>query len=361
MRWSILTRSAALGAALACFGWLVPWQAEAAACANPRQMDGFKTCADVAKAEQEGAVTFYTTDPEPGTAQVVAAFNKAFPKIKPAFIRLQAGNLYAKLSAERQAKSFQADVMAISEMTFATDLQKKGGYLQYNGPELAGYRKDFKSNPEGFWTWGALIVAGIAYNPKLVPANEVPQNWTDIFDVARFGGQLNVKLSTSGLQHGTWYKLKQLYGEQYWTKFADLKPRAFDSYVQQFDRMVNGQDKMVHGAQYSGYLQFKAKGAELGFVFPKDGLFVGQQIYGVMAEAPHPEAAKLFFDWVMGVPGQVAIQNAHFLSSPRSDVPPPPGGLPTGEMKLIFVEDWDDYLKTRPQFVREWDRMLGLR
>ena len=145
MRRSILTRSAALGAALACVGWLMPWRAESAACANPRQMTCFKTCADVAKAEQEGAVTFCTTDPEPGTAQVVAEFYKMFPKIKPAFIRLHAGNLYAKLSAERQTKSFFADVMAISEMTFATDLQKKGGYLLCGTPELAAYRPAFKS------------------------------------------------------------------------------------------------------------------------------------------------------------------------------------------------------------------------
>ena len=27
-------------------------------------MDGFKTCADVAKAEQEGALVVYSTDPE---------------------------------------------------------------------------------------------------------------------------------------------------------------------------------------------------------------------------------------------------------------------------------------------------------
>lgn len=360
MRQSIVTRSAAFGAALACVGWLMPWQAEAAACANPRQMTGFKTCADVAKAEQEGAVTFYTTDPEPGTAQVVAEFYKTFPKIKPAFIRLQAGNLYAKLSAERQAKSYLADVMAISEMTFTTDLQKKGGYLLYDSPELAAYRPAFKSKPEGYWTWGALIVAGIAYNPKLVPEAERPTNWDDAIH-PRFNGQINVKLSTSGLQHGVWYRLRQLYGEDFWQKFGEMKPRAFDSYVQQFDRMVNGQDKMVHGAQYSGYLQFKAKGADVGFIQPKDGMYVGQQIYGVIADAPHPEAAKLFFDWLMGIPGQVAIQNAHFLSSPRADTPPPPGGMTTGEMKLLFVEDWDDYLKSRPAFTREWDRMLGLR
>lgn len=360
MRRSTLTRSAALGAALACVSWLMPWQAEAAACANPRQMDGFKTCADVAKAEQEGAVTFYTTDPEPGTAQVMAEFQKAFPKIKTAFIRLQAGNLYAKLSAERQAKAHQADVMAISEYTFATDLQKKGGYLQYDSPELPAYRAAFQSQPAGYWTWGSLIVAGIAYNPKLVAPNEVPTNWDDAVN-PRFNGQINVKLSTSGLQHGMWYQLRKMYGEDFWQKFGEMKPRAFDSYVQQFDRMVNGQDKMVYSAQYSGYLQFKAKGADLGFVLPKDGMFAGQQIYGVIGDAPHPEAAKLLFDWLMGVPGQLSIQNAHFLSSPRADTPPPPGGIKTGDMKLIFIEDWDDYLKSRPVFTREWDRMLGLR
>ena len=360
MRASNILRSATIGLATILAGLILPGPAQAAACATPRQMDGFKTCADVAKAEAEGAITFYTTDPEAGSAQVVADFNKMFPKIKPAFIRLQAGNLYAKLSAERQAKSYMVDVMAISEMTFATDLQRKGGYLNYDSPELPAYRADFKSKPEGFWAWGSLIVAGIAYNPTLVPANEVPTNWTDMTN-PRWADVMNLKLSTSGLQHGTWYKLRQLYGNDYWPKIADNKPRAFDSYVQQFDRMVNGQDKIVHTAQYSGYLQFKAKGANLGFVFPKDGLFVGQQIYGVIADAPHPEAAKLFYDWVMGIPGQIAIQNAHFLSSPRTDTPPPPGGMATKDMKLLFIEDWDDYLKSRPAFVKDWDKMVGMR
>ena len=61
--------------------------------------------------------------------------------------------------------------------------------------------------------------------------------------------------------------LRRLYGDEYWTKFAALEPKAFDSYVQQFDRMVNGQDKVIHTAQYSGYLEFKAKGAPVEFVY----------------------------------------------------------------------------------------------
>jgi iron(III) transport system substrate-binding protein len=45
-----------------------PAMAEGAArlCEKPRQMDGFKTCADVDKAEAEGAFVLYSTDPEAG-------------------------------------------------------------------------------------------------------------------------------------------------------------------------------------------------------------------------------------------------------------------------------------------------------
>ena len=49
--------------------------------ASPRQMDGFKTCADVAKAESEAQLVVYSTDPEDGSERVLARFRKMFPKI----------------------------------------------------------------------------------------------------------------------------------------------------------------------------------------------------------------------------------------------------------------------------------------
>src|SRR5215468_3362584 len=69
-------------------------------CDKPRQMEGFKTCADVEKAEAEGAFVLYSTDPEAGQAKLVGALNKGLPKIQAKFFRLQAGALYAKLLSE---------------------------------------------------------------------------------------------------------------------------------------------------------------------------------------------------------------------------------------------------------------------
>jgi iron(III) transport system substrate-binding protein len=334
--------------------------AAAGGCASPTQMDGFKTCADLAKAEQEGAFVLYTTDPEAGTAKLLAAFNQGFPKIKTSFIRLQAGALFAKLMAERQAKSYLVDAMQISDLGFVLDLEKRKGYMQYVSPEMAAYKPEYKSSPEGYWTWGTIIMAGIAYNPKTVPADQAPKSWQDALD-PKWAGEISVKVSNSGLQHETWYELRRIYGDEYFKKLGELKPRAFDSYVQQYDRMVNGQDKIIHTAQYSGYLEFKAKGAPVEFVYPADGLPAGPETWGLIAEAPHPNAAQLFLDWFLSVRGQMAVGDALFLNSARADVEPPPGGVSVDKLKLLFPSDWADFIATRPAFAKEWDRMVGLK
>jgi len=225
---------------------------------------------------------------------------------------------------------------------------------------MAAFKPEYKSQPEGFWTWGTVIMAGIAYNPKTVPADQAPKSWTDVLD-PKWAGEVSVKVSNSGLQHETWYELKRLYGDDYFKKLGELKPRAFDSYVQQYDRMVNGQDKIIHTAQYSGYLEFKAKGAPVEFVYPADGLPAGPETWGLIDQAPHPAAAQLFMDWLLSVRGQKAIGEALFLNSARADAEPPPGGVSIDKLKLLFPADWADFMTTRAAFAKEWDRMVGLK
>jgi iron(III) transport system substrate-binding protein len=332
----------------------------ARACDKPRQMDGFKTCADPAKAEQEGELVFYSTDPETAGEALLAKFRASFPAIKTTYLRLQAGGLYAKLLAERQGKAYLADLVQLSDMSFARDFQKRGGYMRYVSPEMASYGNQYKSEPEGYWTWGGLVIAAIAYNPQLVAANEAPKNWQDVMN-PKWADAISAKVTISGLQHVEWYVLRQLYGDDYWQKLAPLKPHAFDSYVQQFDRLVNGQDKIAITAQYSGYLMMKAKGAPIEFVYPPDGLIASPQPYGIIAEAPHPAAAQLFLDWFLGVPGQTAMTQTLYYNSPRDDVPAPPGGVGTEKFKLLYPDDWTKFEQSHTQFVREWDKLTGLR
>src|SRR5262249_16385722 len=147
-----------------------------------------------------------------------------------------------------------------------------------------------------------------------------------------------------------WYTVREVMGKDFWTKFAAQKPKAFDSYVQQYDRIVNGEDKIVIGAQYSGYLEFKAKGAPLEFVFPEKGVPASPQVWGVIAEARNPQAARLFLDWFLSPVGQKAMQEALFLNSPRDDAVAPPGGLAASKLKLLFPADWSTFLGSKREF-----------
>ncbi len=329
-------------------------------CANPQKIQGFTTCADVAAAEREGAVVIYTPDVEQGTAKMLEAFHALFPKINTNYVRLQTGALYAKVQAERQARTYVTDVLNLSDIGLAFDFQKRNGYQRYISPEMAAYKPEFKSTPEGDWTWGSVNVGGISYNPKVVPPDQAPKSWEDLLD-PKWKGSINVKTSNSGLQHFVWYMLTKELGAEYWQKLARQEPRAFDSYVQQYDRLVNGQDKVAECAQYSGFLEFKRKGAPLEFVLPARGVVAGPEVWGIVDNAPHPNAARLFLDWFLSPVGQKPFIDALLMHSPRTDVAPPPGAEPLSSFKLLYPSDWQDFLGSRNAFLRVWDAMVGRR
>src|SRR5262249_30572749 len=147
------------------------WSREVRAQAkNPTLVYDFKTFADVAKAEQEGELVYYGHDGEAAIADLLESFRKDFPKIKTSYVRAQTGALYAKITAERSAGRYQADVLQLSDISPAVDFQKKGGYELYVSPEYARYNVQFLSDPPGYFAWAGVTFAGIAYNRAKVKA-----------------------------------------------------------------------------------------------------------------------------------------------------------------------------------------------
>ena len=356
-----VTRRAALqaGAAMAALP-LTGLFAGQAAGAVTKVLD-FTTGADVAKAEQEGEVLFYTHDSEPAGASIVEAFSKDFPKIKGRYVRAQNGALFSKVLAERSAGKYNVDVIQFSEPSTALDFQKRGGYLRYVSPQTEFYTPDHLSTPVGDYFWIGVTFAGIAYNTDKVKPADAPKVWKDIVNPQWLNG-VSVKQSTSGMQFVQWYELRRLYGDGFWKDFAKLRPRGFDSRAQLFDRLAKGDDKMCAMAEYAGFALIKEKGAHVVFVAPPDGLPAAPLLNGVVDKAPHPEAAKLLVDWLMSSRGQAHYQNNPYLyyGSVRKDAPPMPGGVRLSDFKLLVPSDMNTFMASHDEFNKEWNKMLGL-
>ena len=322
----------------------------------------FTTAADIAKAEAEGEFTFYSHDSEPAIAGILEAFNKDFPKIKGKYVRAQTGTLFSRTIAERSANRFVADVIQFSELTTALDFQNRGGYQNYVSPQTEFYSPEHMSDPIGNYFWVGVTFAGLAYNTEKVKPEDAPKGWKDIAKPIWLNGA-NVKMSNSGMQFVQWYELRKLYGDKFWSDFAKVRPRGFDSRAQQFERLAKGDDKLCVLAEYAGYLLVKQKGAPVEFVAPSDGLPATPALCGIADKAPNPEAARLFIDWQMSTRGQNHQQTNPFLyyGSVRKGAPPMPGGWRLSDFKLLTPnKEMDKFVASREAFNKEWNGMLGL-
>ncbi len=321
----------------------------------------FQTTADVAKAEQEGTVVFYTHDSDPAGAAIMEAFSKDFPKIKGTYLRAQNGALYSKLLAERSAGRYNVDVVQFSEVSTALDFKKRDGYEMHLSPEAAAYGAESLSTPAGYYFYAGVTFGGIAYNTDKVSAADAPKNWKDLLD-PRWRNSINTKQPTSGMQFVEWYELRRLYGEGYWKEFAKQRPRGFDSRVQLFDRLAKGDDKICALAEWAGFQLYQDRGAPIAFVTPPDGLPATPVAAGVVSKAPHPEAARLLLDWMMSQRGQTLYQTNSYFYYPslRKDAKPMPGGMKLSDFKLLYPQDMAAYSAAHDTYVKEWNAMLGL-
>ena len=329
-------------------------------CSDPTEVAGITTCADLEKAKAEGTVTFYSPDPEPKTIAVLKEFNASFPEIETKVVYLQTGALYARLQSERKAGAYQADVLIQTDLAAIQDFKEQEGWLNYVSPELAGFKQGEQiSDPVGLWQNEGTMFGGIAYNADNVDPQDAPKTWKDLLN-PKWKGKLNVKTSISGLQHLQWYTLGNLYGATYWEKFAKQEPVAFDSYVQQYDRLIRGEDLIVANAQYSGFVEYQDKGAPLRFIAPPDGMQAGPQAIGIPTHAPHLEAAKLLLDWYLSKPGQEVITRQLSLTSARADVAPPGDPADTDGSQLLFPAEVNDYIDSQTDFQRTWNALTGI-
>ena len=325
------------------------------------QVLDFETTADVAKAEAEGELLYYSHDGESAASEVVKAFSADFPKIKANYVRAQNGALYSKLLAERSAGRFVVDVVQFSEVTTALDFNKRGGYERHMSPQLPAYDAAYLSPEPGYFFWAGITFAGIGYNTDKVKPEDAPKTWKDLLH-PRWRNAMSTKQATSGLQFVEWYELRRLYGAEYWKEFSKQRPRGFDSRVQMFDRLAKGDEKICALAEYAGYALFKEKGAPIALVMPEDGLPASPVVAGAVSKAPHPEASRLFIDWLMSPRGAKLYQNNLQLYYPslRKDAEPMPSGKRLRDFKLLSPTDMADAIAAHDVFNKDWNAMLGL-
>ena len=270
----------------------------------------------IAGAKKEGEVSLYLSTNLTDANGMMQRFKQKYPFVNVGLFRADNEKLLNRILTEASAGKFNADVILISSFEVRVLMQKK--LLQkYLTPESRFYPEGF-TDKDGYWTSVYSIPRVMSYNTKLVRPDAAPKNYDDLLQPKWKG---NVGLSDSAI---LWYAgFLKFYGDEkgreYMKKLSAQKPAFRDSETVISQLLAAGEFPL--GVTYSHQVvSLKKKGAPVDWIRTMQPIVTGLKPISLSSKATHPNAGKLFIDFVLSKEGQELIRSFNRLPS-RVDVP----------------------------------------
>jgi iron(III) transport system substrate-binding protein len=270
-------------------------------------------------AKQEGTLALYTSMTDDLAKPVTQKFQQQFG-ITVNLFRANSETIVQRALQENQAGRPGADAVESDFAEMAT-LSGEKIFADYTGAA----RAKVKDGQFDHWTATRFNVFLPAWNTNEIKPGDEPRSWEDLAD-PKYRGKITVELSDADwyanltdywLAHGR----TQAQVDQLWQGII-ANSKAAKGHTVMMQLLGAGQTAM-DGMNYT-YITQQAKdaGAPVDYRLP-DGTnpipaFPRPNGVGMLAAAPHPAAAWLFYDWMLG-DGQQLLVDQHL--TPSTDVP----------------------------------------
>ena len=345
--------SAAVGANSGLVRTVGPVCALAAGASASARAAAAATGADVAKAKSEGNVMLYTSLDTKIVDAIIKPFQEQYG-IKVQYYRGGSADVSSKVLAEAAARRIQADIVDASDVGAFLAMKSVGILKPYDSPStkaVAGNLRD----PDNTWVADRLTQAVIQWNTKLV-GSAPPQHWKDLSD-PRFASKLVFFSSSNGDGGPRLYTLALAFGWELLESYAANKPLRVATPQLVTQLLESGERAAAFCTNDNIAWRSKKLGKPTDYGFPTEGVPTELGAVGLLKDAPHPNAAMLFYDWWMSETGQKILVDGGKYSS-RSDLAPPSGNPPLKELKLLVL-DYAKYQAQRTQLLERLTRIFG--
>jgi iron(III) transport system substrate-binding protein len=194
------------------------------------------------------------------------------------------------------------------------------------------------------------------YQTKAIPSAEVPRNWDALID-PKWKNRVAVAHPGFSGYFGQWVlAMRKLYGWTYFEKLAANKPRIGRSGNDPLT-MLNAGESLIGTGPVSTTVQNIDKGNPVNFVYPTDGTLLCVGPSAVLAQAPRPNAARLFLEWLLSADYARACVQWH-LEPVRADAPLMPGTKRLADLKLLRLTT-DEIASGIPEVIEQWRDTFG--
>lgn len=245
----------------------------------------------IAAAEEEGELVVYLGPGVSDTAEQIVDEFESLYDIDVTLDIAHPTDHREKILAEQRSGRVVASLSTMG-LGSAETLMSEGAIADLEIPNAENVREDFRvwDNMVTFYgtAYGFLVNTDVIDDP--------PSSWADLTD-ARFDGQSAVDDPRQAGGGSTWFITMvrhEDFGEDYLREIAD----GIDIVTDNLEEMVaRGDYGLLVAGQARAIADYPT--ASLDWIAPDEGAVVVPQSLGLIADAPHPNAARLFANHLM--------------------------------------------------------------
>ncbi len=284
----------------------------------------------LAGAKKEGKVVVYTTAGTEVRTALVPAFQEKYG-IPADFVMGKGAEISQKLISERKAGINLADVYIGGTTTQVTQLQPAG----VSAPVDSALILPEVTDPKAWWSGSLLFVdskhMALAFNAYPLPAYAINTSIVKPEELRSYRDLLNPKWkgkislndpTTAGIGEKGLSFVMDVMGVDFVKDLAKQEPVIVRDQRLQVEWLAHGKYPIGLFCKSDPIAEFVKAGAPLKELLPAEGqaLTSGSGNLSLLDGAPHPNAARLFINWLLSKEGQVLFSKASLVQSAREDI-----------------------------------------
>ncbi len=298
----------------------------------------------------EGVVSYYSSLDLVVAERMATAFEEKYPGIDVRVERAGSERVFQRIGQEYSAGIYNADVTDTSDAVHFAYFKNQGWLAHAVPEEFADFPAEAK-DPEGYFAAFRADLSVIAYNERLVSADEVPESFADLLDPRWSGRMVKGHPGYSGTIMTATHALSEELGWDYFARLGQQDIMQVQSSTDPPKKLALGERALqVDGNEYVAVQQQMA-GVPLKIIYAIEGtpLVVGNA--AILANAPHPNAARLFYAFMFSEEAQQLNSDEGGVRSFHSGVIDNNGRPPLDEIKLLRSDP--EELGTRLQEIKQ--------
>ena len=254
------------------------------------------------KARAEGTVSVYTSLAPTEATPLVEAFEKK-TGIKVQMWRGLSDGVVQRALSEARGKRHAVDVIETNGPEMES-LAREQILAEFHTPHLADIPPAVIPK-HGLWIPDRLNFFVVAYNPRKFKPEDLPKSYEGFLD-PKWKGRIALEATDAEWMGGVVKTWGEARGMAFMRKLAEMKPDMRKGHVLLVQLIASGEVDVGLTAYQANAESAKKRGAPVDWAAVEPVIARPQGI-GVARQAPHPHAALLFADFMLGPEAQAMM------------------------------------------------------